>query len=44
MDLGLGTGTGPLAVLAKEILMQNIVSSCFNLGVKTQPGLHRAPE
>lgn len=36
--------TGPLIVLAKEILMQKIVSSCFNLDVKTQPGLHGAPE
>lgn len=26
----------PIAVLAMEILMQNIASSCFNLGVKTE--------
>lgn len=37
-------GTWPLLILAKEILMQKIVSSCFNLVVKTQSGLDRVPE
>lgn len=32
----MGWGTWLIAVLAMEILMQNIASSCFNLGVKTE--------
>lgn len=32
----MGQATWPIAILAMEILMQNITSSCFNLGVKTE--------
>lgn len=32
----MGWGTWPFAVLVMAILMQNIASSCFNLGVKTE--------
>lgn len=32
----MGWGTWPFAVLVMAILTQNIASSCFNLGVKTE--------